>query len=116
MSREEREADRARNAAWQRALALEAEGKFPEAEKAILDSIDHLGAFGRVAYLYEVRMRRLQSGGNVEGAVAAFHRSNHWMWVMASGATSGGEGTALSNEATEHERKLVKMLGFDPRA
>lgn len=106
--------DRVREDAWNRALALEMAEQLEEAEEEVLRSIDHLGAFGRVAYMYQLRMKRLLGAGDRAGAVAAFHKSDHWMWVMASGATSGGEGTALSREAEEHRRKLVGILGFDP--
>jgi hypothetical protein len=100
--------------AWKRALELERAGDLAQAEEVVLESIDHLGAFGRVAYLYQLRMERLAREGDRDGAIAAFRRSDHWMWVMASGATSGGEGTALSYQATEHRKALVTLLGFDP--
>lgn len=100
--------------AWKRALELERAGDLEEAEQIVLASIDHLGAFARVAYLCQLRMERLARAGDRAGAVEAFHKSNNWMDVMASGATSGGEGTALSYQAAEHHKALVALLGFDP--
>lgn len=102
------------DAAWKLALELEGEGKLEEAEKAILNAIDHLGAYSQVAYMYQLRMERLLGAGDRAGAVEAFGQSDRWMWVMAAGATSGGEGAALSYEAEEHRRGLVGILGFDP--
>jgi hypothetical protein len=101
-------------AAWTLALVLEGEGKLEEAEKALFDAIDHLGVFSQVAYMYELRMERLLKAGDREGAIDAFKRSDRWMWIGASNATSGGEGTAMSNEAARHRETLVAALGFDP--
>jgi hypothetical protein len=102
------------SAAWATAQRLEREEQLAQAEEMILGAIDHLGAYAQVAHLYELRMGRLARAGDREGAVAAFHRSNHWMDVMASGATSGGEGAALTYQAQQHRINLVKALGFDP--
>lgn len=100
--------------AWARALELERNGQIEEAEELIVRAIDHLGAYSQVAHMHQLRMERLMKEGDRAGAIEAFEKSNQWMRVMASGATSGGEGAALSLAADDHRKELVGILGFDP--
>ncbi|MBK8975779.1 MAG: hypothetical protein IPM29_07620 [Planctomycetes bacterium] len=101
---------------WLEAQELERSGRIAEAEALIERRIDHVGVHASVAHLHELRMRRLLAAGDRAGAVDAFRRSAARMSTMASQATSGGEGEALSLQANEHRAQLVAALGFDPDA
>lgn len=101
---------------WTKALQLELEDQLETAEQLLRSSINDLGCFSQIAYLYELRMRRKHSEGDRVAAEAAFRKSLDWMRFMASGATSGGEGEALSQAADDHEAELVKQLGYRPAA
>jgi len=100
---------------WQEAQELEAQGKFAEAERTILDAVPDLHAAMMVAELYSRRMQRLKSAGDESGAGEAFGNAEHWIYFFASQATSGGEGLALSRERDAFLRELVSALGDDPR-
>lgn len=91
---------------WQDAMRLERLGELAAAEQRILKAIDHLGAPAQVAHLYELRGNRLRSLGDEAGALAAYETSGDWMDRMAAGATSGGEGAALSLQRDEHRARL----------
>jgi hypothetical protein len=91
---------------WTEAQRLEQAGYVDTAEKLIRSNIDHLGCYSQIAYLHELRGVRLQAAGDAAGARAAFEASGTWMDHMASGATSGGEGAALSLQRDEHHRRL----------
>lgn len=101
---------------WTKALQLEQADQLEAAEQLLRSSINDLGCFSQIAYLYELRMRRKQAEGDRAAAEAAFRKSAAWMRFMASGATSGGEGEALSQAAADHEAELVKQLGCRPAA
>lgn len=81
-----------------RAYALEAEGRLDEAEQAMRDGCDQLGVLMSLAHLYRARLVRLAATGDIAGATQARERAEHWAWAYAAGATSGGEGVALSRE------------------
>ena len=57
---------------WRKAVALEAEGKEIEAEKAIREAVPHIGAASSIAHMYACRMRASQRAGDEPRAVAAF--------------------------------------------
>jgi hypothetical protein len=99
---------------WSKALALEQSDRLEEAEQAIRSAIDHAGRDIQVAHLYELRMQRKLNEGDRDAAVAAFRKSLGWMYSLASGATSGGEGAAYMYEVKRHRAHLVSLLGFDP--
>lgn len=99
---------------WTRALALEQADRLEEAERTILDALDHAGRDIQIAHLYELRMQRKLTEGDRDAAVAAFRKSLGWMYSLASGATSGGEGAAYMYEVKRHRAHLVSLLGFDP--
>lgn len=85
--------------AWvRRAYALEGEDRLDEAEQAMRDGCDHLGVLMSIAQLYRDRLVRLAAAGDAAGAAHARERAEHWAWAYAAGATSGGEGAALSRE------------------
>lgn len=85
--------------AWARtAHALEAANRLDEAEQAMLEGCDQLGVLMSIAVMYRERMRRLAAAGNARGAAEARAKAEHWAWQYAAGATSGGEGLALSRE------------------
>jgi len=96
---------------WRDAVLLERADKLEEAEQTILKAVNHLGAFSSVARLYEERFARFSAAGQKEAAAVAKERAIDWLDVYASMATSGGEGTALSNE---RDRRIV-ALGDSPR-
>ncbi len=81
-----------------RACALEAEDRLAEAEQAMRDGCDQLGVLMSIAHLYRARLVRLAAAGDRAGAAHARERAEHWAWAYAAGATSGGEGAALSRE------------------
>ncbi|MBL8752501.1 MAG: hypothetical protein JNK15_04295 [Planctomycetes bacterium] len=91
---------------WCAAVRLERNGDLAAAEQSILRAIDHHGAPMQVAHLYELRGHRLRTLGDVAGARTAYETSGAWMDRMASGATSGGEGEALSRQRDEHRARL----------
>lgn len=86
---------------WREAVLLERADRLDEAEAVIRRALDHIGVYSQLAYLFECRMARLSSEGNLEGAQAAKKRAIHWLYAYAGSATSGGEGAALSMERDE---------------
>jgi hypothetical protein len=91
---------------WSVAQELEKQDRLDEAEALLERSIQHLGVDATIAHLYELRAVRLNAGGDAKGAEEAITKSIAAMRRMASGATSGGEGAALSLQADEHEKRL----------
>jgi hypothetical protein len=91
---------------WQEAVRLERLERLEEAEQCLLRHVQHLGAYSQVAHLHELRGNRLLALGDRDGATAAYERSGEWMDSMAAGATSGGEGAALSLQRDEHRARL----------
>jgi hypothetical protein len=91
---------------WGDAVRLALLGRLEDAETRIRRAVDHLGAYSQIAHLHELRGDRLRARGDVDGARLAYERSGEWMDAMASGATSGGEGAALSREADAHRARL----------
>ena len=106
----EKEARLTMSEAWERAVELERGDRCEEAERVLRGAMDSLMQVSQVAHLYELRMVRLLASGDRAGAEAACAASNRWMQIMASGATSGGEGAALSAEADAHERRLAGLM------
>jgi hypothetical protein len=95
---------------WTRALELERADRFKEAEQAILDAEKSIGAWSQVAYLYELRLKRKLTEGDLAGAKDAFERADNALADYASCATSGGEGTALSAERRERVAAMKREL------
>jgi hypothetical protein len=91
---------------WCEAMLMAGQGQVEAAEQRILRAVDHLGAYASVARMHEERGHRLLAAGDPAGAAAAFAASGDWMDRMAAGATSGGEGLALSLERDEHRARL----------
>jgi hypothetical protein len=91
---------------WQDAVRLERLDDLKAAEDRILKAIDHLGVYSQIAHLYELRGNRLRAQGDATGAKTAYATSCEWMDRMAAGATSGGEGVALSLQRDEHRARL----------
>ncbi len=81
-----------------RADALEAEGRLDDAEQAMRDGCDHLGVLISIAQMHAEHMVRLATAGDIAGAAEVRERAESWAWRYAAGATSGGEGEALSLE------------------
>jgi hypothetical protein len=98
---------------WTIAQHLERADKLEAAEGLILDSLDHLGVYSTLGHLYEQRVSRLLGAGDQEGAMRAYERARHWLWLYAAGATSGGEGAALSEERDQRLSALRGALGLD---
>ena len=90
---------------WLRALQLEKEDELAEAERVIFEAIDHLGAYSQVAHLYELRAERLRASGDATGAEEAIRRGENAMTSMAAGATSCGEGAALSLQVDDYRKR-----------
>jgi hypothetical protein len=97
---------------WDKALALEATDKLAEAEAVIEAALrPRMEPWpAQQAELYAVRCRRLLADGKIEAARAAAAKGYDFMLIYASGATSGGEGTALSREAEEFRKNLEALL------
>ena len=99
---------------WRRARRLELENRLEEAEQAIRDGIPHLYFAHATADLYRDRMVRQMKLGDAEGAVESFRKSRDFIFFMASLATSGGEGAALSGERDRFMAELISLHGSDP--
>lgn len=93
--------DQSQPAWWRNAKRLERENRLEEAEKAITDALQHIGAPSSVAQLYAERLDRLASAGDRAGAAESYKKAREWITYYASLATSGGEGAALSMERDE---------------
>ncbi len=91
---------------WQDAQRRAASGDLEAAERLVLQNVPHLGAYAQLAELHERLGRRHAAAGDQAKADAAFDASCEWMDRMASSATSGGEGMALSLQRDEHRRRL----------
>jgi hypothetical protein len=99
---------------WRRAQALEAQDKLEEAEEVVKNAIPHLYFAHATADLYRERMIRKMEEGDQAGALEAFRQAKSFIYFMASLATSGGEGAALSGERDQFMRELVGIYGSDP--
>jgi hypothetical protein len=91
---------------WREAVLLERQDRLDEAESVIVAALDHLGRHASLASLYEGRMHRLRDAGDAAGAEAARLKAIDWWYSYAAGATSGGEGAALSYERDQHVAAL----------
>ena len=100
---------------WQKARKLEAENKLEAAEAVIKDGVPNLYFASATADLYRLRMLRMKAAGDAAGVLEAFNKSEHFIWFMASLATSGGEGAALSWERDKFMKQLLAEYGSDPR-
>lgn len=97
---------------WVAALKLEAAGKLAEAEAVIRQALDprQEPSAAQIAHLYELRCRRLVKLGGFAAAHIAAEKGYAFMCEYASGATSGGEGVALSREAEDYRASLNELL------
>lgn len=97
---------------WVAALKLEAAGKLAEAEAVIRQALDprREPSAAQIAHLYELRCRRLVKLGGFAAAHIAADKGYSFMREYASGATSGGEGSALSREAENYRTSLNELL------
>lgn len=96
---------------WHQALALEGSDRLPEAERLIKDSVPNLHFAAVTADLYRQRMLRLKEAGDALGAESAYRKADDWIGFYASQATSGGEGTALSQERDAFRAELIQQFG-----
>ncbi len=99
---------------WQQALEFERQDRLEDAERVIREGVPHLAFASMIAELYLLRMLRLKEAGDAEGALAAFRKSNDFIYFYASMATSGGEGAALSLARDRFRARLVAAYGSDP--
>jgi hypothetical protein len=96
---------------WYRDVELlERQDRLEEAEQLIEKRINNLYSAICIAEMYKKRWHRLKKQGRQEEAEAARQKSADWAWNLAAGATSGGEGVALSRERDE----FLKTLGLEP--
>lgn len=97
---------------WIEAIALEAADKLSEAETLIRSVLDpqREPSSAQIAQLYEVRCRRLAAMGQSNEARAAAEQAYRYMREYASGASSGAEGLALSQQAENHRKSLDAVL------
>ena len=97
---------------WTAALRLELEDRLEQAEAIIRRALDPRGepSSAQIAHLYDLRCRRLLKHGQLEAARSAAQKGYAFMCEYASGATSGGEGIALSREAKNYQKTLTQML------
>lgn len=85
--------------AWAlQARGLEEAGRLAEAEQVMRDGCDHLGVLMSIAEMHRRHMQRLAAAGDSAGAAQAREQAVRAAWAYAAGATSGGEGAALSRE------------------
>src|SRR5689334_10249038 len=96
---------------WKQALQLEAADKLSETERVIREAMSPRGEpwTAQIAHLYELRCKRFLAAGQIEAARAAARTGHDFMLSYASGATSGGEGVALSAEAEEYRQNLAAL-------
>lgn len=85
-------------------------GKLEEAETLLRKSIDHLGVYSSIAHLWEQECARLAEAGDIDGARKAARRAADNLYSYAAGATSGGEGAALSHERDQRLAALKAYL------
>lgn len=96
---------------WDKAVELEQADRLEEAEKTIRKGMRPGDPWDcQTAHLYELRVVRLLKLGRIDEARQAFKRGCALMRSYASGATSGGEGVALSAEADKYEASLQKRI------
>src|SRR5687767_751687 len=98
---------------WRTAVLHEREDRLDDAEQAILEAVDHIGAYSSVAHMYEERYARLLRAGRTDDAEAARAQAIRWLHAYAGSATSGGEGAALSRE---RDQRINALGGEDARA
>ena len=101
---------------WLQAVALERQDRLPEAEEVVRSALAKIGGPWdcQCSYLYELRARRLLKEGKTDAAREAAVRAVDLIRQYASGATSGGEGIALSREADKVEAGLGDILSLPP--
>ncbi len=95
---------------WEKAVELEKSGAFEAAEKMITDNVRELGALASVAEMYRLRAVRLRNEGDIAGSQAAAKKAEDWIYSYAGGATSGGEGAALSLQRDEFIASMRDLL------
>jgi hypothetical protein len=97
---------------WVRAKALEQEDRLEEAESVVKGAMLPQGWPwpAQLAELYRLRMERMLDAGDSERARAAAKEAVDYMWLYASGATSGGEGAALSYERDQFRKEIRSAL------
>lgn len=96
---------------WRKEAAeLEMIGEIEAAERVILNNVQHLGAYASVAEMHRRRAVRLRDEGDTAGSQAAAKKAEHWIYSYAAGATSGGEGAALSLQRDEFLELLKGLL------
>jgi hypothetical protein len=89
---------------------LEKLGQLEAAEEVLKKSIDHLGVYSSIAYLWEKEVARRAKAGDEAGAKAAAQRAADFLYSYAGSATSGGEGAALSLERDQRLKGLKAYL------
>lgn len=99
---------------WIKASKLEQADRLEEAEAVVKNAIPHLYFAHATADLYRERMIRKMKEGDKAGALEAFRQAKSFIYFMASLATSGGDGAALSGERDSFMRELVRIYGSDP--
>jgi tetratricopeptide (TPR) repeat protein len=95
---------------WKHALELEQADRLDEAEAVIREALKDQPWPARIAHLYELRLARLRTARETDKARDAYDRAVQWIRAYASGATSGGEGAALSYQANQ----FINGLGDRP--
>jgi hypothetical protein len=94
---------------WHRALRLDLEDRMEEAEQLLRDKIPNVYCCLQIAELYRQRWERLRDGDPVKTREARL-KAAEWANQFAAGATSGGEGAALSQERDQ----FLRSLGQEP--
>ena len=97
---------------WAHAKALEQEDRLEDAESVIKEAMIPQGWPwpAQLAEMYRLRMDRMLLAGDCERAVTAATKAVDNMWLYASGATSGGEGAALSYERDQFREAIRSTL------
>lgn len=99
---------------WIKARKLEAEDKLEAAEAMIKNAVPNLYFAEVTADLYRLRMLRMMQKRDKAAAREAFRQSKNFIFFLASMATSGGEGAALSADRDRFMKQLVAEYGSDP--
>lgn len=96
---------------WTKAVELEAADKLAEAEAVIRAALQpRQEPWDAQTAHYELRCKRMLREGKIDAAKAAAAKGYDLMLTYASGATSGGEGTAMSHEAEDYRRNLEALI------
>jgi hypothetical protein len=106
-----------REAALARAEALVAEGRFDDAERAVLEQDRSSQGPVALAKLFERRLEQLVGEGAIErdrgGVEEVFLRARTWSWRQYPEPHTAQEAFDRGSWCNEDTARLVKILGYE---